>query len=168
MTNPATTDARVRLPVIAGMLWSLVRWQLVPVASCAGFYAALIPGVWLYGYLREMCPWGDAALVAAIRRGESVDCPIPSWVDALMYGTFASLAAVAVVALGSVVAPVRRPWIPWGIYLAGAAVDIRMAVALSGIATDRLVGAVLVPASSALVTGAVVAALFARWMGRRD
>jgi hypothetical protein len=110
---------------VAGVLRVLVlvaRWGSVPIASTIGFYMAAAVGALVASRVEYWCPWGDAELVAAMHRGESVMCPVPLWVNATLYSFFAAAAAIAVVALGSRVAPARRPWVPWVIYAAGAVV----------------------------------------------
>lgn len=107
---------------VLGLLWLLVRWLLVVAAAYIGFYVAALPGALAYSALLDWCPWAEPEFFAARSRGESVICPIPGWVEGVLYSVFASLAAVAVVLFGTIAAPIRRTWLPWVVYLGGASV----------------------------------------------
>jgi hypothetical protein len=154
-------EARSSLSGVVELLRLLVRWILVVLACYAGFYAALIPGVFVHQALINWCPWGDTELVAALHRGESVQCPMPAWVDVSLRALFSSLAAIAVVLLGTVAAPIRRAWLPWLVYSGGAFVAVGMMVRVS-MAVPVQHTNVFVPGACSLVTGALSARMLAR------
>jgi hypothetical protein len=143
---------------ILHLLALAARWALVPIACYVGFHLAIVPGLVTHERIRYWCPWGDPELVAAIRAGESVECPVPGWFDHVTYFATAGLAAVAVVMFGALAAPVKRPWLPWAVCCTGCVVASWMTIRLPSHALHALF---------ACAAGAVAAAATSRRIQRR-
>lgn len=102
-----------------------------------------------------------------------------------MYSTFSAVAAALVVLFGTVVAPDRKPWVPWSLYGIGTAFALWMAVMLAIPSAEtfeneavvgrdfaieqrwRRLGRSVFPGASSLTVGAVVAWACARRSARR-